>query len=135
MTTEDHWSRDPALNRFAAGAFILLGVVGAIVAFLDHRWFGLAGNILLTAGIIDFYIVAHRADKRRLNERSPSMVTCEKCGESYADAVRFCPRDGTPLGATAAAMDRTPRTCSRCGAKSEGLKFCPKDGTLLEPAS
>jgi NADH pyrophosphatase NudC (nudix superfamily) len=62
------------------------------------------------------------------------MVTCDKCAESYADAVKFCPSDGTPLGATKAAMDKTPKVCSQCGAKYQGLKFCMHDGTLLEAA-
>ena len=63
------------------------------------------------------------------------MVTCEKCHSSYDSAVKFCPRDGTALGATAAAMDRTPRKCPRCGAAYQGQKFCMHDGTPLEATS
>ncbi len=63
------------------------------------------------------------------------MVTCEKCHETYADMVKFCPRDGTALGTTAAAIDRAPKKCPRCGAKYKGLKFCVHDGSVLEAAS
>ena len=63
------------------------------------------------------------------------MVTCEKCHETYLDAVKFCPRDGTALGETAAAMKQTPMQCPRCGAKYQGQKFCAHDGAVLEAAS
>lgn len=64
------------------------------------------------------------------------MVTCVKCHETYADAVKFCPRDGSPLGATAAALARAPTmTCPRCGATFKEIKFCVHDGTALEAAS
>ena len=63
------------------------------------------------------------------------MVTCAKCHESYADAVKFCPRDGTPLSGTTVPADQTPRQCPQCGAKYKGQKFCIHDGAVLEAAS
>jgi hypothetical protein len=62
--TKAHWSRDPGLDRFAAITMILMGVASAVLAVLERRWFGVTSAVLMTAGIIDLYIVAHRATKQ-----------------------------------------------------------------------
>lgn len=62
-------------------------------------------------------------------------VTCSTCGSEYADDVKYCPRDGTALGATAASLVQEPMKCPKCGARYAGVKFCARDGTRLEPAS
>lgn len=59
-------------------------------------------------------------------------VICPRCAGEYLDEVRFCPRDGAALGATAAALAMTPMRCPKCATQMNGAKFCPKDGTRME---
>lgn len=62
---------------------------------------------------------------------SPNVI-CPRCAGEYVAEVKFCPRDGTPLGATAAAMKAAPMRCPKCGTEVAGARFCPKDGTKME---
>lgn len=50
---------------------------------------------------------------------------CPKCGAKHADAVKFCPNDGTPKP-----EPEDGWTCPVCGTRhADTVKFCPNDGT------
>lgn len=63
-------------------------------------------------------------------------MTCPNCGSEWAADVKFCVRDGTPLGnARPSQSDTTPRHCPKCGSQYVGAKFCARDGTPLVPTA
>jgi len=59
-------------------------------------------------------------------------IICSTCGSEFADDVKYCPRDGNPLGATAVALGVGPMKCPKCGTGYAGVKFCARDGAKLE---
>lgn len=67
------------------------------------------------------------------------MKSCPKCSSTYADAVKFCPRDGAALEQRIGAIpDRSAtgrQVCPTCGSAYDGGRFCMLDGSLLTPKS
>jgi hypothetical protein len=52
---------------------------------------------------------------------------CPACGRPVEGGARFCPHDGTPVGA-----DATPLVCPKCGKRyALGTAFCGEDGVSL----
>ena len=57
--------------------------------------------------------------------RKTTMKACPLCHRTAADQLRFCSRDGAPLGAIGCA-------CPTCGTEYPlSLRFCPRDGSAL----
>ncbi len=60
------------------------------------------------------------------------MPRCPRCQAEVSATARFCPRDGTDLGAPVAALPSL--TCPQCARTYSAGRFCVDDGSTLVPA-